>query len=89
MDASTVAKLLPVLAPIVMSALANLKKKKSLDAGGLAGALREEQAGREQQAGGGGFLDILDADDDGSAMDEIASIGGALMKSGALSKLFG
>jgi len=45
LDVSSIAKLLPVLAPIVMSALGTMKKQNNLDAAGLAGMLEQEQQG--------------------------------------------
>ena len=89
LNMATVAKLLPILAPIVMSALANMKRDKDLDAGGVAGLLEDEQQQIASKAGrSGGLASMLDLDNDGSMMDEIGQIGGALISSGALSKLF-
>lgn len=80
-DAGTVAALLPVLAPIVMSALGTHKKENGLDAGGLAGFLQGE-AGKlgaaPAAAGSPGF-----------GADDLLKIGGALAQSGVLGKLFG
>lgn len=74
----TVARLLPILAPILMSALGSLKASRGLDAGGLAGMLQKEHAtiaGSAPPAAGPAGIDL-------------ARIGGALLQSGVLGKLF-
>lgn len=79
-DASTVAALLPVLAPVVMSALGTAKKDQGLDAGGLAGFLQGEagKLGAPAPAASSGF-----------GADDLIKVGGALAQSGLLGKLFG
>ena len=73
LNASQIARLLPLLAPVVMAALGRLKKKQNLDAGGLAGVLGGEQ--REMQQRTPGILDalegLLDRNRDGSMMDDV------------------
>ena len=79
LSAETVAKLLPILAPILMSALGSLKASRDLDAGGVASLVKNEHAelagGAPPAAGPGGI--------------DIGQIGGALLRSGLLGKLFG
>ena len=60
-------QLLAILAPIVMSFLANKVQGNGLDAGGLGQVLQQEQAQTQQQGGlGGGLLtSMLDQDGDG------------------------
>ncbi len=79
-DPSTVAALLPVLAPVVMSALGTAKKERGLDAGGLAGFLQGEagKLGAQPAASSSGF-----------GADDLIKVGGALAQSGLLGKLFG
>lgn len=88
LDMSQVAKLLPLLAPIVMAALGKRKRQASLDAGGLSGMLGQE-AQRARQAAPNGVLGaltgFLDKDGDGSVQDDIAGQVGRA----ALGKLFG
>lgn len=86
LDLSKVAKLLPILAPIVMGALGRMKKENDLDAGGLASALNDERTRIEAKAPGlaGGLVNLLDSDDDGQIMDDLVKLGG----SGLLGKLF-
>lgn len=81
LDAGTVAKLLPMLAPLVMGALGRAKKQQNLDAGGLASILNQERARVEHDTPGmkeGGLLGMLDMDDDGDISDDVAKIGGML-----------
>ena len=75
-DASMMLKFLPMLAPIVMSALGTVKSNKSLDAQGLSDTLRGESAG----------LGVPSAD--GFGVDDLMKVGGALAQSGMLGKLF-
>lgn len=83
LGAGQMAQLLPLLAPLVMAALAKAKRQRGLDAGGLAGVLGGEQAQIQQRAPGlmGTLSGLLDRDGDGSAMDDIGG-----MLSGALKR---
>ena len=60
-------QLLTILAPIVMSFLANKVQGNGLDAGGLGRVLQQERAQTQQQGGLGGSLltSMLDQDGDG------------------------
>ena len=60
-------QLLAILAPIVMSFLANKVQGNGLDAGGLGRVLQQERAQTQQQGGLGGSLltSMLDQDGDG------------------------
>ena len=88
LDMGQVAKLLPILAPIVMAALGRQKRQSNLDAGGLSGMLGQE-AQRARRAAPDGILGslsgFLDKDGDGSIQDDIAGQVGRA----ALGKLFG
>ncbi|MGE5927172.1 MAG: DUF937 domain-containing protein [Gemmatimonadota bacterium] len=83
LGAAQMARLLPLLAPLVMAALGKAKRQGGLDAGGLAGVLGGEEAQIRQRAPGlmGTLSGLLDRDGDGSAMDEIGG-----MLSGAFKK---
>ena len=81
LDLGQVAKLLPVLAPMVMGALGKVKKQQNLDANGLASALNQEQARVEQTMPGmkpGGLSSFLDMDGDGDITDDIMKLGAGL-----------
>lgn len=83
LDGRQVGRLLMLLAPLVMSALAKVKEKRHLDERGLAEALAEERREIEDKAPGvssGGLADLLDRDDDGQIGDDLADIGGSLAK---------
>lgn len=76
------AQLLQLLAPIVMSFLAQRVNAGGLDAGGLGQALGREQAHAQQQGGlGGGLLgSLLDQDGDGQVgLGDLLKIGGSLL----------
>lgn len=83
LDASQMAKLLPMLAPLVMGALGKTQRQKNLDAGGLADLLGgETRQIREQKPSGMGMLgSLLDSDGDGDIGDDLAKMGGGLLKS--------
>ncbi len=76
-DASIVARLLPLLAPIVMSALGTLKHKGNLDAGGVSSLLKHEAAAVAAPAADASF-----------GVDDLMKIGGQLANSSLLSRLF-
>jgi hypothetical protein len=78
LDAGTIAKLLPMLAPIVMAALGKVQRAGNLDAQGLAGLLGgETETMARQHPNTMGFLgQLLDADDDGDVdLSDIAGQG--------------
>jgi hypothetical protein len=86
LDLGSIAKLLTMLAPLVMGYLGRSQRKDGLDVGALAGLLgaEREQARRVPPQSTGLLGQILDADGDGDITDDVARIGGGL-----LSKLFG
>jgi hypothetical protein len=80
LDPSMIAKLLPVLAPIVMGALGRQKRQQSLDVGGLSSMLGAERKQIEAAGPAGGLLgQLLDQDGDGSVADDVAKLGGGLL----------
>ena len=83
-----VAKLLPILAPIVMAALGKRKRQSGLDEAGLSGILAED-ATRARQAAPSGVIGalsgFLDRDGDGSIQDDLMAQAGQAV----LGKLFG
>lgn len=88
LDMNQVARLLPILAPIVMAALGRRKRQARLDEAGLSGILAQE-ATRAQQAAPDGLLGalsgFLDKDGDGNIQDDLLASAGRA----ALGKLFG
>lgn len=74
-DLSIITKLLPMLAPLVMGYLANQKKSKGLDGAGIGSLLGDERKAQEaKQPGLGGLAAILDANKDGSIMDDVVKM---------------
>lgn len=87
LDGASMAKLLAMLAPLVMGALGKTQRQKGFDISDLAGMLAGErrQAKATMPAGLGGVLgSFLDADGDGDVTDDVARMG-----AGLLGKLFG
>lgn len=79
-DPAMMAKLLPMLAPIVMGAIGRQRRAQSMDAMGLAGMLGAERQQMEQSNPGLGMLGkLLDQDGDGSVADDIANMGKGLL----------
>lgn len=75
LDLGSVAKLLPMLAPLVMGYLGKQKKEKNLGASELAGALQNERKDTEAKAPGlGGLAAILDTDGDGFDLDDVKDL---------------
>ncbi len=91
LDMAQVAKLLPVLAPIVMSALGKVKKQRNMGPGDLAGMLAQEtdEITKQTPAGMGGLMDLLDTDNDGQIADDLAKFGALAGGAGLLKKMFG
>jgi len=65
LGSSQATQLLAMLAPIVMSFLANRSARQGLDAGSLGQMLGQERSQVRQQAGGGVLDKLLDQDGDG------------------------
>jgi hypothetical protein len=81
LDPATIAKLLPILAPIVMSVLGRLSRQKGLDASGVSGYLTNERE-RVQQAQPDGMAvlgKLLDSDNDGEVIDDVVKLGSGLL----------
>jgi hypothetical protein len=88
LDLSQVAKLLPLLAPLVMAAIGRTTRQQNLDAGSLSSMVGQEaQVARQAAPGGllGSLSGFLDADGDGSISDDLMARAGQA----ALGKLFG
>ncbi|MEH6536029.1 MAG: DUF937 domain-containing protein [Psychroserpens sp.] len=92
LDMGSVANILKVAAPILMGVLGKQAKQNKVsssnDLGGLLGGLLGGNDPKEEQ----GFLEkILDADGDGSVIDDVAGmvLGGSKKKSGGLGGLLG
>lgn len=87
MDASMIARLLPMLAPLVMGYLSKQRSAGGLDASGLGSLLGQEREASEQKSPGlGGLASILDADGDGSIMDDVMGMATGGGTSGSNSK---
>lgn len=80
LDAGQVAKLMAILAPIVMGYLGKKKREANLDSGGLARELQAESQrhGPEDTSLAGMVAKMLDRDGDGSAVDDVLAIGSSL-----------
>ncbi|WP_044397676.1 DUF937 domain-containing protein [Lacinutrix sp. Hel_I_90] len=91
LDASTVANILKVAAPILMGILGKQAKQENVnssnDIGGLLGGLLSGSSNQKEQS----FLEsILDADGDGSIVDDVAGmVLGSSKKKGGLGGLLG
>jgi len=74
-------KLLMMLAPIVMAALARRVNAGQLDAGGLGDVLGQERAQLQQQGGLGGLMNaVLDQNGDGQLdLGDLLKLGGSLL----------
>ena len=88
LDMSQVARLLPILAPIVMAALGRRKRQRQLDEAGLSGILAEDAVRAREAvppAARGPLSALLDRDGDGSIQDDLMQQAGRAV----LGKLFG
>ena len=84
MSAAQVSQLLAIAAPLVMGALGKQQREKGLDAGGLSSLLGSAmKADADADPDLLGMLNtMLDADKDGSAVDEVMGFVGKLFKKG-------
>ncbi len=82
-DTGSAGKILAMLAPIIMAALSRKKQQDNLGAGELTDLLQSERSQAEAALPDGlsGITKMLDADGDGSVMDEITEVGGSLLGS--------
>lgn len=85
LDMGQVAQLMITLAPIVMGYLGRKKQQENLDAGGLSQVLQGQQ--QQIQQTNNPIMDMisnfLDSDQDGSSMDDLASIAANYMQKNA------
>lgn len=88
LNMSQVARLLPILAPLVMAAIGRYQRQRGASAGELSQALGHEAAVARQAAPGdllGGLGSFLDRDGDGDYKDDLMASAGRA----ALGQLFG
>lgn len=86
LDPQKVARMMAMLAPLVMAYLGRQKRQANLDAGGLGDLLKQESSQMQQRDPGLGMLGrLLDRDGDGSVADDLM---GSLGKN-LLGNLFG
>jgi hypothetical protein len=80
-DMGQAAKLLAMLAPIVMAVLGRRGSQTGFDIGDLVGMLQGDRARVEQAQPGGGDLltSILDRDGDGQVGDDLAQLGASVL----------
>lgn len=80
LDAATMARLLALLAPIVLAYLGRRQRQQGLDPGGLAGVLGGERQQVEQHPQARkGLGALLDLDGDGQVMDDLANLAGGIL----------
>ena len=95
LDAQKAGKLLMMLAPIVMAALARARSSQGATNASAGSVLQREQSSLERQVPGGlgGLASILDRDGDGQIADDIANLAagklGGLGGSGGLGNILG
>jgi hypothetical protein len=83
LDLGNVAKLLPMLAPLVMGAVGRLQRQHNLDAAGLSNALSDQRrrAVQAQPHAMSSLESLLDTNDDGQVIDDVVKIGSSMLGS--------
>jgi len=81
-DIGQIAKIFSIAAPIVMGALGKQRQQSNWDQNGLSDALtKSTDVFRQQNQQGMGWIEkMIDSDNDGSTMDDIAGIGMNMIK---------
>lgn len=81
LDMGSIAKLLPILAPIVMGVLGKMQRKQGFDASSLSGYLTNERhrAEKEQPDAMSALGNLLDTNNDGQVIDDVVKIGSSLL----------
>lgn len=75
LNSQSAGKLLMILAPIVMAALARARTSQGAASASAGDVLRQEQTNLDRQVPGlGGLASILDRDGDGNVIDDIANL---------------
>lgn len=82
-DPATMAKVMAMLAPVVMGMLGKAKSAHGLDSDGVSSMLGQERSRLQQRSPSGmdALGRMLDADGDGSFLDDLAQGGGGLLGS--------
>jgi hypothetical protein len=81
LDMGSIAKLLPIIAPIVMGMLGKTQRQQGFDAGGLSGFLTGERKRVQSRDPGAADLlgNLLDTDNDGQVVDDVVKLGTSLL----------
>ena len=80
LDAQQTARLLAMLAPIVMGVLGRMKQKNGLDASQLPDVLQKSATQIQKETpGAGGLASMLDSNNDGSIADDVARLGSSVL----------
>ena len=83
LDPATMARMLSMLAPIVLAYLGRRQRQKGLDPGGLASELGNERRTIETHPQArSGLGAILDRDGDGQVLDDLADLAGGFLGGG-------
>lgn len=84
LDATTAGRLLMLLAPLVLGALGRTQRQRGLDPGGISDVLgQERQRVEQQQPQNRGLLNVLlDRDQDGQILDDLAGMAGGFLGGG-------
>jgi hypothetical protein len=81
LNAGSIAKILMMLAPLVMGALGRAQRQNGFDPGSLSGYLNGQQRQAQSAAPDmmGTLTDLLDSNNDGSVLDDLGNIAGKLL----------